>query len=140
MDTMSAPEIRYHRRPLVGLFADLWRESATLLRDEVALIKAEISEKLAEAAGGVAALAAAAAVLFAGFLLVLLAIVGALALLLPEELAPWLAPLIVGIVALVVGWFLLAAGRSKLKSDNLKPSRSVRSMRQDAEVLKEHMK
>jgi len=140
MDTMSSPDIRHHRRPLIGLFADLWRESSALLRDEVALLKAEISEKLVEATRGVAAVAAAAAVLFAGFLLVLFAIVGALGLLLPEELAPWLAPLMVGIVALVAGWFLLCAGRNKLTSDNLKPSRSVHSMRQDAEVLKEYTK
>lgn len=140
MVTMSSPDIRHHRRPLIGLFADLWRESSALLRDEVALLKAEISEKLVEATRGVAAVAAAAAVLFAGFLLVLFAIVGALGLLLPEELAPWLAPLMVGIVALVAGWFLLCAGRNKLKSDNLKPSRSVHSMRQDAEVLKEYTK
>jgi uncharacterized RDD family membrane protein YckC len=111
-----------------------------LLRDEVALIKAELAEKAAEASSGIAALAAGAGILFAGFLLVLFAIVGALALVLPEEQAPWLAPLLVGMVALLLGWFLLSAGRNKLKSNNLKPSRSVRAMSVDAEVLKEHMK
>lgn len=140
MDSLHSPDMPYHRRPLVGLFADLWRESASLLRDEVALIKAEISEKLAQASRGVAALAAAAAVLFAGLLLVLFAIVGALAMVLPEEVAPWLAPLLVGVAALVLGWFLLSAGRDRLKTENLKPSRSVHSMRQDAQVLKEHIK
>jgi hypothetical protein len=140
MDTITPTDARYERRPLVGLFSDLWRESATLLRDEAALAKAELSEKVSQVGSGIAALAAAGAVLFAGFLLVLLAVVGLVALALPEEQAPWLAPLIVGIAVLVVGWFLLSAGRNKLQAEKLKPSHSMRSVRHDAQVIKERIK
>jgi len=140
MDTITPTDARYERRPLVGLVFDLWRESASLLRDEAALAKAEISEKVSQVGGGIAALAAAGAVLFAGFLLVLLAVVGLVALALPEEQAPWLAPLIVGLAVLVVGWFLLSAGRNKLQVEKLKPSHSMRSVRHDAQVIKEHIK
>jgi hypothetical protein len=65
--------------------------------------------------------------------------VGLLALALPEEQAPWLAPLIVGGVVLFAGGLLLATGRNRLKSRNLKPSRLARSVRRDAEVVKEHI-
>ena len=140
MDTITPTDARYERRPLVGLVFDLWRESASLLRDEAALAKAEISEKVSQVGSGIAALAAAGAVLFAGFLLVLLAVVGLVALALPEEQAPWLAPLIVGLAVLVVGWFLLSAGRNKLQVEKLKPSHSMRSVRHDAQVIKEHIK
>ena len=140
MDTITPTDARYERRPLVGLVFDVWRESASLLRDEAALAKAEISEKVSQVGGGIAALAAAGAVLFAGFLLVLLAVVGLVALALPEEQAPWLAPLIVGLAVLVVGWFLLSAGRNKLQIEKLKPSHSMRSVRHDAQVIKEHIK
>ena len=138
MDTLTRS--RYERRPLVGLVSDLWRESASLLRGEAALAKAELSEKVSQVGSGIAALAAAGAVLFAGFLLVLFAVVGLVALALPEEHAPWLAPLIVGLAVLAVGWFLLSAGRNKLQAEKLKSSRSVRAVRHDAEVIKEHIK
>jgi xanthine/uracil permease len=121
------------------LVADLWRESAGLLRGEAALAKAELSEKVSQVGSGIAALAAAGAVLFAGFLLVLFAVVGLVALALPEDYAPWLAPLIVGLVVLAVGWFLLSAGRNKLQAEKLKSSHSIRAVRHDAEVIKEHI-
>jgi len=140
MDTITPTDARYERRPLVGLVSDLWRESASLLRDEAALAKAELSEKVSQVSGGIAALAAAGAVLFAGFLLVLFAVVGLVALALPEEYAPWLSPLIVGLVVLAIGWFFLSAGRKKLQAEKLKPSHSMRSVRRDAQVIKEHIK
>lgn len=140
MDALDSTNTQYQRRSLVGLFSDLWRESATLIRKEAELAKAEISEKVAAVSTGIGSLAVGGAVLFAGFLLVLFAVVAGLGQILPPELAPWLAPLIVGAVVLLVGWILLAAGREKLKTENLKPSRIARSVRRDAELLKEHIK
>ena len=136
----STSDPQYRRRPIAGLVSELWRESTTLLRDEAALAKAEISEKVANVGNGFASLAIGAAVLFAGLLLILFAAAGAVAQVLPEEQAPWLAPLLVGGVVLMTGWLLLSAGRNKIKSESMKPSRMMRSVQRDAEVLKEHMK
>jgi hypothetical protein len=143
MDSMSPTDNdynEYRRRPLAGLISDLWRDSATLLRDEAELAKAEISEKVSQLSTGIGSLAIGGAVLFAGFLLVLFAIVGLLAQVLPEEQAPWLAPLLVGAAVLFAGWMLLSAGRHKLTAGNLTPSRTVRSVQLDAELVKEHIK
>jgi hypothetical protein len=140
MDALDSTNTQYQRRSLIGLFSDLWRESATLIRKEAELAKAEISEKVTAVGTGIGSLAVGGAVLFAGFLLVLFAVVAGLGQILPSELAPWLAPLIVGAAVLVVGWILLAAGREKLKTESLKPSRIVRSVRRDAELVKEHIK
>ena len=140
MDSLEAPTREYHRRPLVGLISDLWRDSATLLRDEAELAKAEISEKMSELGAGIGSLALAGAVLFGGFLLILFAAVGLIAKVLPDEQAQWLAPLLVGVVVLFIGWMLLSAGRNKLKGGNLKPTRTVRSVQRNAEVVKEHMR
>ena len=139
MDSWTASEARPGRRSLPGLFSDLWRDSARLIRDEAELAKTEIAEKVAQAGTGIASLAVGGAVCFAGFLLVLFAAVGLLAMALPEEQAAWLAPLIVGAVVLAAGGILVAAGRRKLKSGHLKPTRAVRSVRRDAEVVKEHL-
>jgi formate hydrogenlyase subunit 3/multisubunit Na+/H+ antiporter MnhD subunit len=140
MDALDSMDTSYQRRPLVRLFSDLWRESTALIRNEAELAKAEISEKVFAVGTGIASLAVSGAVLFAGFLLVLFAIVSGLAQVLPEQQAPWLAPLIVGATVLVVGWLLLASGRDQLKTESLNPSRIGRSVRRDAVVVKEHIK
>ena len=137
---MESEYPQYHRRPLMALISELWRDSATLLRDEAELAKAEASEKLSQFGTGIGALAVGGAVLFAGMLLVLFAIAGLLAMVLPDEQAPWLAPLLVGAVVLFAGWLLLSAGRHKLTAENLKPARTVRSVHLDTELVKGHIR
>jgi hypothetical protein len=128
------------QRPLIGLFSDLWRETSTLVRNEAELAKAEISEKISQIGTGVAAIAVGGGIIFAGFLVLLFAAVGALELMLQTEHAVWLAPLIVGLVVMILGFVALAKGRSELKAENLKPERTMESLRQDARLAKEHMK
>jgi len=127
------------RRPLAGLFSDLWRETTTLVHDEVELAKADISDKVAQAGRGVGAVATGGAVLFAGFIVLLFAAVGALEMVLPPEQAPWLAPLIVGAVVTIIGAVALSSGKKKLQAENLKPTRSIDSLRRDRDVAKEHL-
>jgi len=127
------------RRPLAGLFSDLWRETTTLVHDEVELAKADISDKVTQAGRGVGAVAAGGAVLFAGFIVLLFAAVGALEMVLPPQQAPWLAPLIVGAVVTLIGAIALSSGKKKLQAENLKPTRSIDSLRRDRDVAKEHL-
>ena len=127
------------RRPLAGLFSDLWRETTTLVHDEVELAKADISDKVTQAGRGVGAVATGGAVLFAGFIVLLFAAVGALEMVLPPEQAPWLAPLIVGAVVTIIGAVALSSGKKKLQAENLKPTRSIDSLRRDRDVAKEHL-
>jgi hypothetical protein len=141
----TAPEARVPRdansqRPLVGLFSDLWRETATLVRDEAELAKAEITEKVTQVQSAAVELAAGAAVLYAGFLVLLAAAAIGLAQVLPEEMAPWLAPLIVGLVVAGAGVVLLVIGRNKVKAGNLAPTRTMESLRRDAEFAKGHVR
>ena len=126
-------------RSLAGLFSDLWRETTTLVHEEAELAKADMSEKLDRALSGAGSIAAGGAVLFAGFLAVLVAAINGVALLLPPEDAPWLAPLIVGLVVMVIGYALFAGGKRALKARNLKPTRSMESLRRDGRMVKEHL-
>lgn len=135
---MDEPRSERHR-PITGLVADLWRDAASLIRGEAALAKAELSEKAARASAGLVWLAAGAAVLLAGAFFLLFTAMTLLALVLPEEHAPWLAPLIVGFATVPIGLLLLARGRRSLAPDRLKPTQSARSVRKDVDVLKEHM-
>jgi hypothetical protein len=135
----TAPNRNYQEgRSLVGLFSDLWRETSTLVHNEAALARAEISEKLSQAGSGAAAIAAGAAILFAGFLVLLFAAVGALELLLQTEHAIWIAPLVVGLIVMIAGYIALAKGRKEMKAQNLKPERTMQSLRDDAQFAREH--
>ena len=125
-------------KPLMGLFSDLWRETSTLVRDEAELAKAELSEKVSQLGTGAAEIAVAGGVVFAGFLVLLFAAVGALELLIDSPHALWLAPLIVGLVVMAVGYVLLKRGKSQLSARNLAPERTLQSLRDDARLAQRH--
>ncbi|MEO8040350.1 MAG: phage holin family protein [Betaproteobacteria bacterium] len=133
------PHARGDARGLGRLFADLWRETTTLVRNEAELAKADMSEKVDQALAGIGSIAAGGAVLFAGFIVLLLCITNALAMVLPIEFATWLAPLIVGVVVMLAGYAILSHGRRELKARNLRPSRSIDSLRRDGRLVKEHL-
>jgi hypothetical protein len=129
-----------HRdRSLSGLVTDLWRQSMDLIREEAALAKAEVSDKAGHVGAAMVWLAVGSAFLFAGLVMLLVAGVAGLAKALPEDHAAWLAPLIAGCVVLPIGLALLVIGRKMVMDMNLKPSHSLRSVRKDVEVIKEHI-
>jgi xanthine/uracil permease len=127
-------------RSLVGLFSDLWRETQTLVHQETQLAKTEISQKVSQVATGAGEIAAGGLVLFSGFLVLLFAAVGALELLIASEHAIWLAPLIVGVIVMIVGYLLLSRGRKQMQAESLAPERAIESLQQDARLAKEHTK
>src|SRR5690242_5734778 len=104
-------------KPLMSLFSDLWRETSMLVHDEAELAKAELSEKVSQMSTGAAEIGIAGGVLFAGFLVLLLAAVGALDLLIASPHAAWLAPLIVGAIVTIVGYVLLRRGRQNVSAE-----------------------
>jgi hypothetical protein len=140
MDTTAPRRTQAENRSLIALFSDLFRETSTLVHQEAALAKVEISEKVSEVGKGIAALAIGGAIFFAGFIVLLFAASNGLAMMLPEEHANWLAPLIVGLAVMLVGFIALGIGKHELSSTNLTPSRTLDSLRQDSQLVKEHMK
>jgi hypothetical protein len=126
-------------RSLIALFSDLFRETSTLVHQEALLAKAEISEKVSDLGKGIAAIAIGGAIIFAGFIVLLFAASNGLALLLPPEHADWLAPLIVGLAVIVLGFVALAMGKHELSANHLKPSRTMESLRKDTQMVKEHV-
>jgi hypothetical protein len=127
-------------RPLGRLLTDLSDETRALLRGEVDLAKAEMSEKISQAALAVAGLAAGALVLFAGFLVLLDAAVFGLGKVLEPYGLPALAALIVAVGTMIVGLIILLMGRSALKAENLAPRRTAESLRRDREFVKEQVR
>ena len=127
-------------RSFGSLFAELTQETTTLVQQEVALAKAEMSEKISQVGSGLATLIIGGFVLFAGLLKLLDAVIFGIAELLPPDLTPWLAALIVGGIVAIIGAVMLQKGRSNLKSTNLAPQRTAESLRRDKEFAKEQVR
>lgn len=124
---------------LGGLLSSLWRDTTDLLAQQAELAKAEASDKIRQLGQSVTAIAASGAVMLAGFIILLLSAVNALAMYLDPEYAAWLAPLIVGAVVVAIGYAMLAAGRKAMEAQHLKPSRSIEAMRSNTHMVKEHL-
>lgn len=116
---------------VASLFSRLVGELSTLFRKEIALAKAEVSEAASHAKAGAIALIAGGAVLFAGLLVLLAAAVLALA----HVMDDWLAALIVGIVAAVIGFVMIQNGKKQLEPAALKPERTQEALRKDKEMV-----
>jgi len=121
-------------KSLASLFSDLTRDTVDLVRKEIALARAEMSQKVSSAQTGVTSVAIGAAVLLAGLFIILQAVVAGVAMVLPPNLAPWLAPLIVGVVVALIGYGMLKGGSNKLKADNLMPHKTMDSLKRDKNV------
>ena len=112
--TLRCPrDTRARGGSLTGLFGDLWRQTTTLVHQEAALAKAELSEKIGHMALGIGGIAAGGAVIFAGFIILLSSAVNALAPYLPPNMAAWLSPLIVGWSSSSSATSSMPAGRAR---------------------------
>ena len=128
-------------RSLGSLFGELTREISDLVRQEIALARAELSEKAGQAGMGLAWLVAGGVLILVGlFFLVQALVFGVAALLsyfMAGETAAWVAPLLVGLLVVVIGWLLISRGRSNLAARNLMPRRTTQSLQRDTEFARE---
>ncbi len=120
-------------RTVPDLLGDLLREATELFRTEGKLIRAEISDKIAQMqlAGG--SLVAGAICL----LVSLIVLSGALVVALGKIMDPAWAALLVGVAIAVLGVVLLAAGKKSLEAVNLAPERSLDQLQKDGRMVKE---
>ena len=122
-----------NERSLGDLFAELSRETSTLVRSEVALAKTELTEKAAHVGRNAAMIAGGGALAHAG----LLAIIAAIVLLLAQAgLSPWLAAAIVGIAVAGAGYLIAQKGLTALKNEEITPKQTLESMKETAQWAK----
>jgi uncharacterized membrane protein len=133
-ETLSAAPPRSDRR-VASLLSDLANQIGALVRQEVALFKAELLEKLGMIGRGAGAIAVGALIALSGWL----ALVAAAVLGLAIVLAPWLAALIVGVVLIVIGAALLYFGKGRFDSDALAMRRTLGSLREDESWVREQL-
>lgn len=129
-------------RSVVDLVKELRDETTQLMRQEVALARIEISDKLSRAARNVAYLMVGAFILYAGLLIVLVAAsagayVGLVAAGLTHYTAGWLGPLIIGVVVAIIGYAFVQKALSTLKQESLVPGQTIQSVKETKEWVQE---
>lgn len=128
-------------RSLGELFADLARETGTLVRQELRLAVSETGERLAEVGKKVAtSLAAGDVMLLAAFLAIVAAIILGL---IDLGLDWWLAALIVGIVLGLIEYALIKRAISAVKDADIMPHAAmemVEEVKASAQELSESAK
>jgi hypothetical protein len=118
---------------ITDLISALASQSAGLVRDEVALAKQEVSEKIVSFRSALTIIALGAIPgLLATLALCAAAIAG-----LSQYMEIWQAALLVGGVLALISAIVVSVGLAQLKRVNLKPEVTIKSLEEDKEWLKE---
>ena len=120
-------------RSLGEMFADLSRETRTLIQQEIQLARTELAQNVSRMTGSVAMIVAGGLIAYGG----LLAIVAAIVLgLIAVGLPPWAAALLGGVVIAGIGYALVRAGLGAFRPRDLAPRQTIATLKEDARWLK----
>jgi hypothetical protein len=127
------PELR-QERSVAELFGQLSQDMTMLVRQEVQLARAEMSEKLSRLTANLVSVIAGGFVAYVGAL----ALVAALILALNDlaSISPWVSALIVGAVLAIAGYGMLRRGLGELKRVDLAPRRTVENIKDDVQAIR----
>jgi hypothetical protein len=124
-------------RSLGQLFGDLSRQMSTLVQQEIALAKTEMTSRVTSVGRDAAMIGTGAALAHAA-LLVGLVTIGLI--LIELGLQPWIAFLLVTAVVGVIAFVLIQRGREQLKQTDVTPRETIKTLKDDAEWAKEQVK
>jgi hypothetical protein len=132
VDTVPQNNADLRERPFGDLIQQLAKETSTLVRQEIELAKAEVSEKGRQAGKGVGMFGAAGIV----GLLALGALTAAAIFALDLAVAGWLAALIVAAVYGVAAGLLALAGKGRVQEATPPAPQTVETVKEDIEWAK----
>jgi hypothetical protein len=141
METRTTP----NDHSLPSLLRELRDETTTLVRQEVALAKAEMSEKASKLGRNAAFMAIGGIVLYTGLIFVLLAFRDLLMSGLVNAgvtlgTATWLSSIIIGLIVAIIGAALLAKGKKAISQEGLAPEKTIETLREDQQWAKQRLK
>jgi xanthine/uracil permease len=121
---------------LGSLLAELREESTTLLRQEIALAKAELNEKAAHVGKNTLELATGGALAYAGLIVLLIGVALLLTRVLvavgvSPQMAMWLGPVIVGLIVAIIGASMAMKAKKAMSAEKLIPHETVESLKED---------
>ena len=123
-------------RPLGELFMELKNEVRTLIKQEMTLVRLEVSQKMSRAGKDAAALGIGGVLLYAG----LLTLIGAIVLGIGAFIPLWLSALLVSIVFIIIGALMVMKGIKDLKQMSVTPERSTETIKETAKWAKSEVK
>jgi cytochrome c biogenesis protein CcdA len=121
------------RQSFGDLLSQLANNSASLVRDEIALAKQEMTEKISSFKSGVIVAAIGA---FIG-VLAILTLLAAAVIGLGNLIGPGYSALVIGGVLAIIAGIITASGMGRIKQTSLKPEQTIETLEEDKEWLKE---
>ena len=121
---------------LASLLSELREESTTLLRQEIALAKAELNEKAAHVGKNTLELATGGALAYAGLIILLIGVAllasrALVAMGVDPEMAMWLGPVLVGLIIAIIGAGMAMKAKKAMSAEKLIPHETVESLKED---------
>jgi len=132
-------------RSIPELFRRLRDETANLFRQEMALAKAEVTEKAVTFSRNGIYLAVGGLVAYAAFIFLLLGLnrlieIGLARIGASEAVSFWVAPLIIAVVVGAIGYGLIQKAVHTLKHERVAPQKTVQTLQENKEWLKQKMR
>jgi hypothetical protein len=115
------------------MFAELSRETRTLIQQELQLAKTELSEKGTKMGKGAGMIVGGGLIAYGGLLAIIAAIV---LILIAFGLPAWAGALLGGGLAVGIGYMLVRSGVAALKPQELMPRKTIDTLKEDAQWLK----
>lgn len=128
-------EVAKEERSLGDLFSELAGETGTLVRQEVALAQAELTQKATKIGKNVGYLVVGGAVAYAALLALLTALIIGLGTLIGYGFSA----LVVGIIVAIAAVILIMSALSTLKNTDIAPQQTIETMKEDAKWLKDQV-
>jgi hypothetical protein len=122
-------------RPVGELFSELSKGLSILIRDEIELAKTEMSQKMTHVFRDVIFLILGGFIAYAALLVFLAAAVFGLATVMPL----WLSALLIGLGVSGIAFSFIQKGLQDLKRKNLKPERTIETVKEDVQWAKEQI-
>ncbi len=123
---MTPPADQTHVSPLPKLLYDLFHDAETLLFQQLALLRAEMSEAVGQLLRGSVVMLIGLEIGVAGLVMLAGAVIVAVAHVMPL----WLACVVVGVASLGVALLLIAVGRRRIAAAGFAPRRAGRALRE----------
>lgn len=132
---MAQQQMIREERSLGDLLGELAGETGTLVRQEVALAQAELTETATTAGKNIGFLAVGGAV---GYLAAM-AFTASIILLLAQFIPVWASALVVGVVVGLIAYFMISAALAKLRKTDPVPRATIETLKEDAKWLKKEV-
>jgi len=124
-------------RTLGEMFAELSRETRTLIQQEIQLARTELTEKSTQIGKNAGLVIGGGLIAYGGLLAIIASIVLALVRI---GLPAWAGALLAGMLVAGIGYLLIRSGLAVFRPQKLKPRQTIETLKEDAQWLRTQTK